>query len=109
MKQEEGKKKKKRQSKVSCFLESLSNEAIGYAINTTIQVLIFPLFGIFLSLSVNMATSGVHSFFGLLRIYVVRRLFSRLGKKQSKRSSFIECIEGFREESDPPVKCVRFS
>jgi uncharacterized membrane protein (DUF485 family) len=84
--------KKKQQSKFSSFLESLSNEALGYVINTTIQVLIFPLFGVFLPLSVNMTTSGVHSFFGIIRIYTVRRLFSRLGKKQSRRSSLIECI-----------------
>lgn len=92
VKKDKKKKKKKQQSKLACFLESLSNEAVGYAINTTIQVLVFPLFGIYLSLTTNMITSGAHSFFGLARIYVVRRLFSRLGKKQSKRSSLLECL-----------------
>jgi uncharacterized membrane protein (DUF485 family) len=85
-------KKRKQQSKLACFLESLSNESVGYAINTAIQIVIFPMFGVFLPLAVNMVSSGVHSFFGLLRIYVIRRLFSRMGKKQSRRSSLAECI-----------------
>ncbi len=86
------KKKKKQQSKLACFLESFSNEAVGYVINTTVQILIFPLMGVHLSLAVNMASSGIHSFFGVTRIYALRRLFGRLGRKQSKLSSLAESI-----------------
>lgn len=82
----------KKQSKISSFLESLSNEVVGYVLNTAVQLLIFPLFGINLSLSLNLFISGVHSFFGLSRIYILRRLFNISGKKQSKKSSLLESV-----------------
>ena len=82
----------KKQSKLSSFLESLSNEVVGYILNTTVQLLIFPLFGLNLSLSLNLFISGIHSFFGLSRIYILRRLFNLSGKKQSKKSSLLESV-----------------
>ena len=48
--------------------------------------------GIHLSLSLNLLISGIHSFFGLSRIYILRRLFNITGKKQSKKLSLIESI-----------------
>ena len=85
-------KKRKVQSRLASFLESLSNESVGYTINTIIQVAVFPFFGIFLSLSANMLTSGIHSFFGLSRIYILRRIFSGFGKKQTSKGSALECV-----------------
>lgn len=82
----------KKQTKLSSFLESLSNEGLGYLINTTVQLAVFPLMGIHLSLSLNLLISGIHSFFGLSRIYILRRLFNITGKKQSKKLSLIESI-----------------
>ncbi len=33
---------KHKQTKLHSFIESLSNELLGYIINTTVQILIFP-------------------------------------------------------------------
>ena len=85
-------KKLKKQSKLASFLESLSNELLGYLINTLVQIIIFPLIGFHLSLGINLLISAIHSAFGLTRIYIIRRFFDRSGKKQNKRSSLYESI-----------------
>jgi dipeptide/tripeptide permease len=84
----------RKQTKIASFLESLSNEFIGYIINTIVQLAVFPLFGLHLSLSLNLLISSIHSFFGLIRIYILRRLFNitEKHKKQNKRSSLLESI-----------------
>ena len=50
---------------------------IGYVVATASQILIFPLFGIFLPLSDNLLIGAYFTAISIVRGYVVRRFFNR--------------------------------
>lgn len=59
-------------------VESVANVAIGYGVAVLAQVAIFPLFGLEVRLSDNLAIGGLFTLVSLARSYMVRRLFNRL-------------------------------
>ena len=67
------------QSKKMSLLETCASTAIGYAVAILTQVLVFPLFGLTVSLSQNMAIGAVFTVVSIVRGYCVRRLFNRIG------------------------------
>ncbi len=64
-----------RQSKRMSFIESLVNVAVGYGIAVATQIAVFPLFGLELKLSENLAIGAIFTCISMLRSYVLRRLF----------------------------------
>jgi len=72
------------QSRIGSFIESIVNIAIGYGVAVGSQLVIFPLFGINITLSDNLAIGAWFTVISLIRSYVVRRAFNawqaRLGK-----------------------------
>ena len=67
-----------RQSRRMSLLESLTNVAIGYGVAVTTQVVVFPLFGLEVSLSDNLAIGGLFTLVSIARSYAVRRLFEAI-------------------------------
>ena len=67
------------QSKKMSLLETCASTAIGYAVAILTQVLVFPLFGLTVSLSQSMAIGAVFTVVSIARGYCVRRLFNRIG------------------------------
>lgn len=67
------------QSKKMSLLETCASTAIGYAVAILTQVLVFPLFGLTVSLSQNMAIGAIFTVMSIVRGYCVRRLFNRIG------------------------------
>ena len=66
------------QSKAQSLIESFVNAAIGYGVALLSQVLVFPLFGIRIPLSSNLAIGAVFTVISIARSYVVRRIFNRM-------------------------------
>lgn len=66
------------QSRAMSAVESVANVAIGYGVAVASQIAIFPLFGVHLPLSDNLAIGGYFTAISLVRSYAVRRLFNRL-------------------------------
>lgn len=64
------------QSRLMSFIESIINVAIGFAVAVTAQALVFPLFGIEVSLSTNLMIGVIFTFISIGRSYCVRRLFN---------------------------------
>ena len=60
------------------WLESAVNVGTGLVINLTMQVLIFPLFGIHVPFSTNLGIAAVFTVVAVLRNYCIRRLFNRI-------------------------------
>jgi len=58
--------------------ESTTNVAAGYGIAVLTQVLVFPLFGLNISLSKNLGIGVVFTVISLVRSYVLRRIFNAL-------------------------------
>lgn len=75
------------QSKKASAVEVTVNMVVGYIIAVTAQHFIFPLFGIYVSVSDNLMIGGLFTVVSILRSYFLRRLFNwcTVFVNQSKR------------------------
>lgn len=64
------------QTRRGSFIEACINVAIGYGVALASQLLVFPLFGIHIPLSSNLAIGAVFTVISIARSYVVRRVFN---------------------------------
>ena len=64
-----------RQSCCMSLVEAVVNVAVGYGVAVAAQVLVFPLFGLHVSLSDNLFLGGIFSIVSIARSFVLRRLF----------------------------------
>lgn len=67
-----------KQSRRMSLVESLFNVAIGYVVAVATQIAVFPLFGLEVSLSDNLAIGGLFTVVSIVRSYAVRRLFEAI-------------------------------
>ncbi len=65
------------QNKLESAIEVVVNVLIGYVVATASQIMIFPLFGIFIPLSDNLLIGAYFTAISIVRGYVVRRFFNR--------------------------------
>lgn len=70
------------QSKTHSLIESLVNVAVGYGIALASQMLIFPLFGIHISLQDNIVIGLLFTVVSIARSYALRRVFNRWHQAQ---------------------------
>ena len=73
------------QTRIGSLAESLANIAVGFSINYVANLLIFPLFGMHISLSANVLMGLIYTGISLARSYALRRWFNglRFGNKQA--------------------------
>ncbi len=71
------------QSRLGSLVESLANVAIGYGVAVGAQLLVFPLFGVVIPLSSNLAIGIIFTLVSLVRSYLLRRLFNFLHRSPS--------------------------
>lgn len=64
------------QSRVASLAESVMNVLIGYGVALASQLVIFPMFGIHLPLSDNLAIGAWFTIISLVRSYCIRRWFN---------------------------------
>lgn len=64
------------QTKIGSLIESIMNILIGYGVALLSQILIFPLFGIHVSLTTNLWIGAWFTVISLIRSYVIRRWFN---------------------------------
>lgn len=65
------------QKKSHSLIESLINVLIGYFIALAAQLIIFPRYGIHISMSDNLSIGALFTIVSIARSYVLRRLFNR--------------------------------
>ena len=73
-----------KQKKKISLIESLTNTIIGLLTSFIIQLFIYPLLNIPVSIGQNIIITFVFFLASILRGYVVRRLFNKLWKLQTK-------------------------
>ncbi len=66
------------QTKRGSLIEAIANVAIGYGIALASQLIIFPLYGIHLPLSTNIAIGLWFTAISIARSYCLRRLFNSI-------------------------------
>ena len=64
------------QSRCMSLAEAVTNVLLGYGIAVMTQVLVFPLFGLNVSLSENLGIGLVFTVISLVRSYLLRRIFN---------------------------------
>ena len=67
------------QSRKASALEALANVALGYVLAILTQMLVFPLFDLDVTFGENLSIGLAFVGISLLRSYVLRRLFEKLG------------------------------
>lgn len=63
------------QSRRMSLVESVTNVVTGYLIALVVQVLVYPLFDIHVSMAQNAAIAAIFMAVGIARHYILRRLF----------------------------------
>ena len=69
------------QTKYQSLIESLTNILIGYLTALLSQVLIFPIFDIYVSFQDNLLIGLYFTIISLIRSYLVRRYFNKKDTK----------------------------
>ena len=64
-----------RQSRLMSLVEALTNVAAGYGVAVGVQIVLFPMFGLTVSLGQNPTIGLVFTAVSVVRSYVLRRLF----------------------------------
>ncbi len=60
------------------LVESIANVAVGYCVAVGTQLLVFPLFGLEVSLTDNLAIGAIFTLVSIGRSYCLRRLFEAI-------------------------------
>lgn len=64
-----------KQSRAMSLVEAVANVAVGYGLAVLTQMLVFPIFGLQVSLADNLAIGLAFTGMSLARSYLLRRLF----------------------------------
>lgn len=76
------------QSRRQSLIEAITNVVVGYGLAVITQIVVFPWFGLAVSLGDNLAIGAMFVVISLLRSYVLRRVFACLeqAKNRTRRS-----------------------
>ena len=66
-----------KQSRAMSLVESVANLVVGYGVAVVTQILIFPVFGLHVTLAQNLKMGIIFSFVSIARSFALRRLFER--------------------------------
>ena len=67
-----------KQSKQMSLLESFTNVAVGYGVAVSAQILVFPMFGLDVTLSDNLAIGAIFTGISIVRSFTLRRVFEEI-------------------------------
>jgi len=70
------------QSKKLSLVESIVNVVSSFVIGVITQILVFPLYGLKISVMANISLTLIFSLTSFIRSYIVRRIFNRLAEKE---------------------------
>ena len=67
-----------KQSRTMSLVESVANVVVGYGIAVVSQLLLFPVFGMHMTLVQNLKLAGAFTIVSICRSFVLRRLFEAI-------------------------------
>ena len=70
------------QTKKISLLEALTNTVVGLLVSFGIQLLIYPILGIAVTIGQNVIITFVFFAASISRGYIIRRIFNKLNKKR---------------------------
>lgn len=72
-----------KQSRLMSLVESIANVLVGYGVAVATQMLVFPLFGIAVSITENFLIGSIFTAVSVVRSYALRRTFEALRVRQT--------------------------
>jgi len=79
------------QTRLGSFIEAIINVIIGFAINYTANMLIFPMFGFHITPGANFLMGCIYTVISVVRSYTIRRWFNaRLHRLASVVAASVE-------------------
>ena len=76
-----------KQSRLMSLVESLANVLVGYGVAVATQMLMFPLFGLVVTVTENLLIGLIFTAVSIVRSYALRRGFEALRVRQSAKAS----------------------
>ena len=76
-----------KQSRLMSLVESRVNVLVGYGVAVATQMVVFPLFGLAVTVTENLLIGLIFTVVSLVRSYALRRGFEALRVRQSARAS----------------------
>ena len=76
-----------KQSRLMSLVESLADVLVGYGVAVATQMLVFPLFGLAVTVTENLLISLIFTVVSIVRSYALRRGFEALRVRQSAMAS----------------------
>ena len=73
-----------KQSRVMSLIESIANVVAGYGIAVATQILIFPAFGLHVTLAQNLKISAAFTVISICRSFALRRVFEGIRVRSRK-------------------------
>lgn len=67
-----------KQSRAMSAIEAAVNVLVGYCVAVAAQIVVFPIFGLSVSLSQNFVIGLIFTVVSLVRSYLLRRIFANL-------------------------------
>jgi hypothetical protein len=76
-----------KQSRLMSLVESLANVLVGYGVAVATQMMVFPLFGLAVTVTENLLIGLIFTAVSIVRSYALRRSFEALRVRQSAMAS----------------------
>ena len=76
-----------KQSRRMSLVESLANVAVGYGVAVLTQIVVFPFFGLYVSLADNLVMGAVFTIVSIARSFTLRRVFEEFRMRSENRNA----------------------
>lgn len=67
-----------KQSRAISLVDAVANVVVGYGVAVVKQILIFPLFGVYMALAQNLKMDAIFTIVSIARSFVLRRAFETI-------------------------------
>ncbi|GIX11774.1 MAG: hypothetical protein KatS3mg116_3484 [Elioraea sp.] len=76
-----------KQSRTMSLIEAVANVAVGFGVAVLAQVVLFPLFGLDVTLTDNLLIGAIFTAVSIVRSYALRRLFEAIRIRRSETTT----------------------
>ena len=73
-----------KQSRAMSLVESIANVVVGYGVAVATQILIFPVFGLHMTLAQNLKMGAIFTIISIGRAFALRRVFEAIRMRSAK-------------------------
>ncbi|MBV8894408.1 MAG: hypothetical protein JO266_20940 [Acidobacteria bacterium] len=80
------------QSRIHSLIEALVNVAVGYCVAVAAQIVVFPLFGVQISLRQNIEIGIIMTVISIVRSYTLRRVFNHWHSANHRYNISDQCL-----------------